>query len=63
MIKLKKIFKEEESSEILKTLGLFKNTYVKNMIEENITQEFRLKKHRWNKKLFPETSRAISIDE
>ena len=46
MIKLKKIFKEEESLEILKTLGLFKNTYVKNMIEENITQEFRLKKHR-----------------
>ena len=46
MIKLKKIFKEEESSEILKTLGLFKNTYVKNMIEENITQEFILKIHR-----------------
>ena len=33
-----KISKEEESIEILKILGLFKN-----MVEENISQEFRLK--------------------
>ena len=43
-----KIFKEEESIQILKTLGLINNTeryqiYI-IMSEENINQEFRLKK-------------------
>ena len=37
----KKLFKEEESIEILKILGLSENS--KNMTEENISQEFRLK--------------------
>ena len=44
----KKIFKEEESIQILKILGLVNNTeryqiYI-IMSEENINQEFRLKK-------------------
>ena len=40
-----KIFKEEESIEILKILGLIEiNNYLKNMVEENISHEFRLKK-------------------
>ena len=40
-----KIFKEEESIEILKILGLIEiNNYLKNMVEENISREFRLKK-------------------
>ena len=38
-----KIFKEEESIEILKILGLKIKNNFKNMIEENISQEFRLK--------------------
>ena len=40
-----KIFKEEKPIEILKTLGLIKYiyTYLKSMVEENISQEFRLK--------------------
>ena len=47
VISKKKIFKEEESIEILKLLGLITNIerYQKNIImsEENIRQEFRLK--------------------
>ena len=38
-----KLFKEEESIEILKILGLIENIYFKNMVEENISQEYRLK--------------------
>ena len=39
-----KIFKEEDSIEILEILGLIKiYNYFKNMAEENISQEFRLK--------------------
>ena len=40
-----KIFKGEESIDILWILGLFKNihSYFKNMVEENISQGFRLK--------------------
>ena len=38
-----KIFKEEESIEILKILDLFKNILYKKMVEENISQEFKLK--------------------
>ena len=40
-----KLFKEEESSEILKVLRLIENiyNYFKNMTEENISQEFRRK--------------------
>ena len=39
-----KIFKKEESIEILKTLGLFKiHNYFKTRFEKNINQEFRLK--------------------
>ena len=39
-----KIFKEEEPTEILKVLGLFKKyNHFKNMVEEYIIQEFRLK--------------------
>ena len=34
----KKIFKEEQSNEMLKILCL-----IKNMIEQNLSQEFRLK--------------------
>ena len=37
------LFTEEESFEILKILGLIENNYFKNMVEENISQEFRLK--------------------
>ena len=39
----RKLFKEEESIEILKILGVFEiyNNF-KNMVEENINQEFRL---------------------
>ena len=39
-----RIFKEEESIEILKILGLIKDRYVnfKNMSKENISVEFRL---------------------
>ena len=38
------LFKEKESSEILKILGLIENMYYfKNMSEESISQEFRLK--------------------
>ena len=45
MIEEGKIFKEEESIEILKILGLIEiNNYLKNMAEENISREFRLKK-------------------
>ena len=37
-----KLFKQEESIEILKILGLIENiNYLKNMAEENIGQEFR----------------------
>ena len=41
-----KIFKEEESIEILKTLGVINNIeeHNINMSGENISQEFRLKK-------------------
>ena len=40
-----KLFKGEESIDILWILGLFKNiySYFKNMVEENISQGFRLK--------------------
>ena len=40
-----KLFKEDESSEILKVLRLIENiyNYFKNMTEENISQEFRRK--------------------
>ena len=45
-----KIFKGEESTKILKVLGLIENIYYfKNMAEENISQWFRF---RWNKILF-----------
>ena len=37
-----KIFKEEESSEILKILGLKICNCFKNIVEESISQEFRL---------------------
>ena len=39
-----KLFKGEESIDILWILGLFKNiySYFKNMVEENISQGFRL---------------------
>ena len=42
---MKKYLKEEESIEILKILGLIEKiyNYFKNMIEENISQEFGLK--------------------
>ena len=40
-----KLFKEEESTETLKVLGLIENiyNYFKNMTEENISEEFRRK--------------------
>ena len=40
-----KIFKEEESIDLLKILGLIKSkyNYFKNMEKENASQEFRLK--------------------
>ena len=40
-----KLFKEGGSIEMLKTLGLIGNiyTYYQNIVEENISQEFRLK--------------------
>ena len=41
----KKIFKEKESTEILKNFGLIKDVVF-------ISQEFRLENYRWNKKLF-----------
>ena len=38
------MLKEEKSIEVLKILGLIQNIYYfKNMVEENISQEFRLK--------------------
>ena len=41
---MKKLFKEEESMEILKFLVQLKiYDYCKNMVEENISQDFRLK--------------------
>ena len=43
-MKMKKLFKEEESMEILKFLVQLKiYDYCKNMVEENISQDFRLK--------------------
>ena len=33
------------------------------MVEENISQELRLKKYRWNKKLITWSKRAKWIDE
>ena len=39
-----KIIKEEDPNEILKLLSLIKNNYVKNMAEDNISQEFWMKK-------------------
>ena len=37
-----KIFREKESLEILKIIGLIKNIYHENMVEANISQIFRL---------------------
>ena len=33
------------------------------MVEENISKEFRLKKDKWNKKLFPWRNREKCTDE
>ena len=42
--KMKKIFKKEESAEILKIFGLLRiYNYFKNMVEENISKKFELK--------------------
>ena len=43
-MKMKKLFKEEESMEILTFVVQLKiYDYCKNMVEENISQDFRLK--------------------
>ena len=58
---------EEESVQILKIFGLITNIeeYQKNIImpEENINQEIRLKKHRWNKKLFNWKNKSTWINK
>ena len=45
--------KEEESIAILKILSSIKNkwNYYNNLAEENISQEFRMKKYRTNKEI------------
>ena len=60
------IFKEEKSNEILKIFGLIINIEEYQnliMLEENINQEFWLKKNRWNKKLFNWRNKPIWINK
>ena len=47
-----KIFKEGESIELLKILGIEEQQKILTMPEENMDQEFRLKNIRLNDKLF-----------
>ena len=51
-----KIFKEEESMEVLKVFGLIKKyNYFKNVVEETLRQKFRLRNIDETRNYFVET--------
>ena len=58
-----KIFKKEQSIEILKIIGLFKDIITLQIWLKENKLRLKIKKYRWNKKLLSWTNRASWIDE